>query len=151
MMSFSQRMGAIWEQWALERLHQQGYSQARLVSNYFANVDIMLNNLPIEVKAAQGRRHWAGGVNRTRWQFDTSRGPTCDHIKILVAVAERPYAFVVPSWAGTPRHNISITSHPMAYSGLWAKYLEAWSMIEAGLVVRSVYAGQMAMLLCAIA
>lgn len=142
MMSTNQKMGLIWEKWVLERLHEQGYGQARLVSNYFSNIDILLGNLPIEVKAATGRRHWAG-CNRTRWQFDMSRGlNSSDKITILVAVAEKPYAFVIPSWASTPRYNIHITSHPLAYRGLWAKYFEAWEMVEAGVIVRSVYAGQ---------
>jgi hypothetical protein len=145
MMSTNQKVGLIWEKWVLERLHEQGYGQARLVSNYFADIDIMLGNLPIEVKAATGRRHWAG-CNRVRWQFDTSRGlKGVDKIIVLVAVAEKPYAFVVPSWDMTPRYNIHITSHPMAYRGLWSKYLEAWSVVDMGLAIRQAYSGQMIM------
>lgn len=145
MMSYNQKMGLFWEKWVLERLHEQGYGQARLVSNYFADIDIMLGNLPIEVKAATGRRHWAG-CHRTRWQFDVSRGlKGIDKAIVLVAVAEKPYAFVVPSWEMTQRYNIHITSHPMAYRGLYSKYLEAWEVVDMGLEVRAMFAGQLFM------
>lgn len=143
MLGHDQRFGLQWEKWALQRLHELNYTDARLVSNFFADIDIMLGNLPIEVKAAHPRRHWAGGVYRLRWQFDVSRLPKLvDSIVIFVAVAERPYPFIVPSWLLSCRSNVHITSHPATYRGWYAPYLENWSVVQAGLEVRQRFAGQ---------
>lgn len=142
--STNQAMGYFWEKVALEKLQGLGYGQARLVSNFFAGVDILLGDLPIEVKAANCRPHWAGGIIRNRWQFDVSRRPQwVDSIVILVAIAEAPYFFIVPSWILGTRHNVHITSHPLAYRGSFAPHLDNWGAIEAGLALRQMYAGQL--------
>jgi hypothetical protein len=144
-LSTNQAVGFFWEKVTLEKLHGLGYGQARLVSNFFAGVDIMLGSLPIEVKAANARPHWAGGCIRQRWQFDVTRLPKwSDSIVILVAIAEIPYFFIVPSWAiGHGRHNLHITSHPLAYKGALSPHLENWQAIEAGLAIKQIYAGQL--------
>jgi hypothetical protein len=145
MLGHEQRFGLKWEQWALGMLHTQGYRDARLVSNFFADIDIMIGNLPVEIKAATARRHFSKpGYTRLRWQFDVSRLPKLvDSIVILIAVAEQPYPFIVPSWLLACRSNVHITSHPLSYRGWYAPYLANWSMIQTGLEMRQRFNGQL--------
>lgn len=143
-MSGTQRWGLEWELWALEQLHDQGYSSARLVSNYFSDRDIMLGSMPIEVKAARPKNHWTNCL-RTRWQFDVSRVPKdFDCVVILVAVdsQEQPHPFICPSWLMWTRYNIHITSHPTKYRGLFASCLNNWANVELIAMIHAKYAGQ---------
>lgn len=143
MYSPDQKFGMFWERVVLEKLHEAGYNQAKLIANFLADVDIMLGNLPIEVKAANPKSHLSGR-HRSRCQFDVSRLPKgVDSVVVLVAVCEQPYFFVVPSWVLFGRYNIHITSHPTVYRGQFAQYLGNWGVIEAGLAIRQMFAGQM--------
>lgn len=144
-MSSNQRFGFEWEKWVLLELHKQGYKDAHLVSNWFADVDILLGSMPIEVKAANPCKHWTGRCWRNRWQFDVSRVPRkFDCIVVLVALDEQqnPYPFIVPSWLVWSRHNVHITSHPTLYKGLFAPCLNAWGAIEAVKNIHNHYNGQ---------
>lgn len=130
-MSENQQFGFKWEKWTLEQLHQHGYPDARLVSQYFADKDIMLGTMPIEVKAARPKEHWTSYA-RTRWQFDVSRVPrSVDCIVILVAVDSdgAPYPFIVPSWMVWDRYNVHITSHPLVFRGRLAPCLNNWANV----------------------
>lgn len=143
-MSKTQRFGLDWEKKALKKLHEVGYNDAYLVSDYFAGVDIMLGSVPIEVKAALPKRHWAGGIYRWRWQFDVSRIPKwSDSVVILIAVTNgMAYPFVCPSWLLFDRHNIHITSHPNCYRGRLACCLNNWANVNLVQQMHSRYAGQ---------
>lgn len=144
MMSRTQKFGLKWEQWALNELKARGYSEARLVSNYFASVDILLGTLPIEVKAATPRDHYSGKVWRRRWQFDVSRLPQAvDSLVILIALDHgQVYPFIVPSWLIGLRHNVHLTSHPEKYRGYFARFLNNWEWVNVALAIRAKYAGQ---------
>lgn len=143
-MSESQRFGLDWEIWVLNELHKRAWKDAHLVSDYFAGVDIMLGSVPIEVKAALPKKHWAGGCCRHRWQFDVSRLPRwSDSVVIMVAVdRETAYPFVCPSWLLFDRHNIHITSHPNCYRGRLACCLNNWANVNLVQQMHSRYAGQ---------
>lgn len=144
-LSKNQRMGLEWEEWVLSQLHQMGYKDAFLVSNYFAHVDIFLGPLPIEVKSAHEKRHRAKkNYWRSRWEFDTSRLPKgIDSLVVLVALVDKPYPFIVPSWMVGGRYNIHITSHPEAYRGFFKQFLNNWEWVSRTLAIRSKYAAQM--------
>lgn len=144
-MSTKQIFGFEWEEWTLNELHEQGYRDARLVSNWFANTDIMLGSMPIEVKAAHSRRHWSGRYWRMRWQFDVSRMPrSVDSIIVCVAVDYQnlPYPFIIPSWLVGDRYNIHITSHPTVYRGVFAPCLFRWGNVGTTKLLHDHYAGQ---------
>lgn len=144
-MSGNQKFGFEWEKWVLRELHKRGYEDARLVSNWFADVDILLGSMPIEVKAAHPRKHWAGRCWRLRWQFDTSRVPrSVDCIIVLVALDYQnlPYPFIVPSWLVGDRYNIHITSHPTVYKGLFSPCLFRWGNVGTTKLLHDHYNGQ---------
>lgn len=149
MMSTSQKFGLIWEQWTVNELKARGYSEARLVSNYFASVDILLGTLPIEVKAATPRDHYSGKIWRKRWQFDVSRLPQAvDSLVILIALDHgQAYPFIVPSWLIGLRHNVHITSHPEKYRGYFARFLNNWEWVNVALAIRARYSGQIFLLM----
>lgn len=143
-LSQKQRWGLEWEYWALEQLHARGHTDARLVSNYFSDRDIMLGSMPIEIKAARPHHHWTNCL-RTRWQFDVARVPkNFDSVVILVAVdsQEQPHPFIVPSWLCWNRYNIHITSHPTKYRGLFAFCLNNWANVELVQAIHAKYNGQ---------
>lgn len=144
-MSKDQKFGLYWEKWALCRLHELGFTDARLVSDWFADVDIMLGSTPVEVKAANKKRQWTGRYNRYRWQFDVSRLPKwSDSLVILVAVDQgTPYLFVCPSWLLYGRWNVHITSHPTFFRGRLASCLENWANVALVQRVCLRYFGQM--------
>ncbi len=144
MMSKEQKFGLQWEKWAVDQLKARGYSEARLVSNWLASVDIMLGTLPIEVKAANPKWHYSTRCKRLRWQFDTSRLPSgVDSLVILIAVDQgQTYPYIVPSWILGGRHNVHLTSHPTRYKGYFAQFLNCWEWVNVALVVRARYTGQ---------
>jgi hypothetical protein len=144
MMSQSQRMGLEWERWTVDQLKARGYGEARLVSNWLASVDIMLETLPIEVKAANPKNHRVGRYWRKRWQFDALRLPSgVDSLVIMIAlVDDQPYPFIVPSWLMGFRYNVHLTSHPEKYKGYFARFLNCWEWVDVALAIRARYAGQ---------
>lgn len=152
-LSEMQRFGLSGEQWALAQLQALGY-QAHLVSDWFADVDLIISSiLPCEVKLARPRRHRAHGHHwRIRWQFDTGRMPAnVDSLAILICEDDsgERWPYLVPSWLIWPRRTIQITSHPERYRGRLAGCLNAWSNVEMVLAERRKRAGQLTLPLLA--
>lgn len=146
-MSETQRFGLYWEEWTLDQLHTLGYTDARLVSDYFADVDILLSSLPIEVKAAHPKKHWAGSCYRWRWQFDVSRLPKwSDSVVVMIALDhDTPYPYICPSWLLFGRYNVHITSHPTFFKGRLASCLHNWANVALVREMHKTFTGQMAL------
>lgn len=131
-----QEFGAEVEQWVLQQLAANGYS-ARLISRWTAAFDLVIDGprpVLVEVKAAHRRaRRVRPGYYAPEWRWHVANLAECDHVLILVAEEEqgRRWAFVMPSWEAWQRQGLSITSHPERYRGRLAKYLDAWSTVEA--------------------
>jgi len=151
-MSVEQKKGLAGELYALELLQSIGYT-AYLVSDWMANVDIILESLlSVEVKISYPKRHWSGprGVWRDRWQWDVARLPkNVDSLVILIAVDRNKerWPFLVPSWVffGRGTKTPCLTSEPLEYAqrgrGYLAPYLLNWSVIDEVLELRRRFHG----------
>jgi hypothetical protein len=144
-MSATQKFGLSIEEWICSQLQERGYP-ARLVSNFFENVDIMIGDLPVEVRAARCYpRKIRPGVYGTRWQFDLTRGlnpALVDYVAILVATdGFDRYPFIIPGAWTLARSSASITSHPTLYKGWLAAGLNNWGVIDTMLESRRRLAG----------
>lgn len=146
MLGPEQKFGLRMEEWTLHQLQQLGHP-ARLVSDFFEDVDIFIGPLAIEVKAARATWQRAGRkrIWRQRWQFDTARIPRdVDSVLVLVAIDDndQPHPFIIPSWLAFGRRNIQITSHPERYAGRLATCLNNWSNVDLVLSRRQEQVGQ---------
>jgi hypothetical protein len=84
--------------------------------------DLWIENCRVEVKGSRWQQ--AG-----RYQAQV-RNHKADVI-IFDAVNGTDYFFIIPMRLVTPRHTIEITRYDVqTYSGRWAEFLEAWSLLE---------------------
>lgn len=132
--SWKQRYGNIGEEWALAEFQSRGY-EARLISDYYANYDILLNGLlPVEVKLSRAYlRKVKPGYYSPTWCFDTARiDPKEDYLIMLICQDSfnQFYPYLVASHLIQGRQTIGITSHPKKYKGHWANTLNRWSVID---------------------
>ncbi len=137
-MSQSQKFGLFGEKFAISELNERGLD-ARLLTHFNARYDVICaNGLPIEVKVALMTSR---SNNRIRWQFKTVAKLDVDYIFILIAIDENGelFTFIIPSSFIGTRQSVSITSHPKAYSGMWAGFLNAWQWINEVMAWRAKY------------
>lgn len=132
--SWKQRYGNIGEQWAMDEFKSRGY-EARLVSDYFADYDILLNGLlPVEVKLSRTYlRKVKPGYYAPTWCFDTARiAPHQDYLLLLICEDQfrQFHPFLIASHLVQGRQTIAITSHPRKYKGFWCTTLNRWSVID---------------------
>lgn len=95
-------------------------------NGYHDHADLIINDhLRVEVKASL----WTSHKTRAgRYQFNTRQHP---NLYILYCLGHNRTAFVIPGKAIGNRRNIAIWSQdPEDYNGQWAKYRQAWHIIE---------------------
>lgn len=141
-MSYTQKFGLRGELWVKEQLQAQGYS-VRLIEDWYDDYDLLVDNfLPVEVKTARvHQRTIRPGYSRTRpvFGFETARIPQDNDFVIVLLCYDQEQLFwpyVAPSWMVAQRVSIAITSHPRYYGGMWAKYLNNWSMVDRVIGIR---------------
>lgn len=142
-MSKTQKFGLQGELWVKEELEARGYG-VQLISNWFDDYDLIVNGcLPVEVKTA---RSYIRKPSPTRavlsYQFETARLPQIGDFLVVLVVNDqhgRMWPYVTPSWRYFQRSSVAITSHPTQYSGMWAKYLDRWSVVDRLIFARQYY------------
>lgn len=133
-MSSKQKFGLKGELRVKAELENRGYD-VRLISNWVDTYDLVINScLPVEVKTARlHHRTIRPGYTRPVYVFETARMPRNSDFLVVLGVFDqqrRYWPYLAPSWLVTQRTMITITSHPLQYGGMWAKYLYNWSMID---------------------
>jgi len=97
--------------------------------------DLLVEGVPVEVKAARPRRYRGDG--RLGFQFCLSKPGHTDHRRAAVVVLlawwdpqADPVAFVVPSARLGDRRKVVIPrAQPWLYEGLWARWREGWEVL----------------------
>lgn len=130
-MSPNQLTGFAAERWAFEQLVKHGYSPKYPPSWGHKNCDLIVNQLPIEVKVA----------NRTtrrskyhRWQWHVA--PTAQEMKgewaliLLANYQGQLWPYVLPGSIVDDRPHIQITSAPPHYNGWLSPWMNRWEVIQ---------------------
>lgn len=98
-------------------------------------VDLIVAGIPVELKVSRAHPDPWSGV-KTRYQA-LLRDPNNNHylsgdvlIFLTVDPADRIFPFVIPRCALGNRRKITITSHPLSYSGQWRPYFHAFDYLQ---------------------
>lgn len=96
--------------------------------------DLVVEGIPVEVKAARRRPYRKGGYQG--YQFSVWRPGHTDHRRAAVVVlwcywhpTRPPVAFVIPAQAIGDRRQLVIPGDPWTYSGQWSRYYQRWEGI----------------------
>lgn len=95
--------------------------------------DLLVNGVPVEIKAARPRPYRDDG--RKGYQFclhrDGKRGIQAPVVILLCYWSEKhnPVAFVIPSHRLGKRRKVTIPGHPWSYSGRWARWYRRWEAL----------------------
>ena len=133
-MSPEQRLGQQAEGWVMAQLRERGLSTYSSPSFTTVCCDLMVEDLPIEVKIANVTyRHYRNRDYR-RWQWrihETQKYHRREWVLILIAeYLGQYYPFIMPGSMVNLRPHLQITSTPLAYSGWMAAWLNRWDVIE---------------------
>jgi len=111
------------ERSVMYRLAERGHHVLQQKRN--ARFDILVDDcLRVEVKAAKWHASPSGG------RYQACIHNLCDLV-IFVCVNGSHHHFVIPAHQLGTRKNIAVWSHnPKDYAGQWAKYFEAWRVVD---------------------
>lgn len=140
MFSKEQQLGNISEKFILQELARRGYTVKLSPNFYDKNTDLVIGDLPIEVKFAHKTYRYktlADGSKKRypRWQWNIH--PTAglmdgDWVLILVAkdAAGHQHIYVVPGGLVGDRPHIQLTSHPDIYRGWLSEWKNRFDVID---------------------
>jgi hypothetical protein len=133
-MMSSVHIGLNGEAWVMEQLRKRGY--APTIPKYHAPYDLVVDNVPIEVKTARPTKRVKDGRTYTRWQwhihpttYDAIQG---DWVLILIAQDStgHRHPYIVPGGIAEPRNQLQITRHPDEFTGWLSAWLNKWDVID---------------------
>ncbi len=135
-----QQFGEMGEEIAANELRRRGYQVEKIGGT--SSYDHLINHkMTVEVKSAtssKGNQRGYKNIDKCRqWQFSFGRHelPIDEHLILLLCfdadLEKRPVFFIIPGAVLEPnRRTIKITTGPLRYSGKWAKYREAWAVVD---------------------
>jgi hypothetical protein len=132
-MSPEQLTGLRAQRWVEAQLKKQGLPVLATGWNT-QSCDILVGDLPIEVKTANATYRRRGELKYRRWQWRIHETQKYHHREwALILIAEyqgQPWPFIMPGSLVNLRPHLQITSTPLAYSGWMASWLNRWDVIE---------------------
>ena len=129
-LSHQQEYGYQWECKLAERLQQFGNVEHLSQICWTHEFDLKLDGKFVHCKVAKSCKHKAHGkVWRNRYQFNLSMVNRGDYLILICDKYGEPVYFIIPISELT-RRSLSITSHPLIYSGWASKYRENWSVLN---------------------
>lgn len=139
--SKEQSIGRQGEVWVYNKLKSLGYPVQEVTDFFDRNRDLMVGNLPVEVKLSNSHlrrmKRKKGFVYRARWQWTVSETAAfydgLEWVCVLLAKDDRDriHPYVVPGSIINFRRcsNITLTSHPNKYQGWLAEWRDRWRVI----------------------
>lgn len=131
--SKDQKFGIVGERWVYEQLRRRGHNP-RFIKDFFnSGCDLLIDDLPVEVKSARLTLRKYRGRLYPRWQWcikPTSHQKSEWLLVALAHVGKQIVPYLVPGSLVAARPHLQLTSPPDRYRGWLAAFREEWDMVE---------------------